>query len=286
MKVGEIEDYDLASTVNLDQQEVCVVMKDLEHLGLVTYTEKEGPGPDPRIFFEYQITSVGMQTAERLRRNARLEYQNLENNPIFKKVDTIGGDSSMIKSQLNSLSQKADRLESAIEDETYRRPKFVESSPGNRTFGKEIEGVLSNILHGDTKDVEIFIMGYFDHDSLDKLKEVLAAKGKVRIIHPELTGSKQDQGNLDALRRVEKSGAEVRVHPMLHARIFYLSRDGQPWGVIVGSGDIKSDCLGGRRFDAGIWSNHPDVIQSAVNFFKRVWDDEGVKSLSEFRQVK
>lgn len=54
----------------------------------------------------------------------------------------------------------------------------------------------------------------------------------------------------------------------------------------MGSGDIKSDCLGGRRFDAGIWSNHPDIIQSAVNFFKRVWDDEGIKSLSEFQKVK
>lgn len=195
---GEIEDHDLANAANLATREVYAVMEDLQHLGLVSYIEKEGPGPEPRIFFQYQIMHAGMQKAKSLRRNSMPEHQNSQNNSILEKVDIIDKNISAIQSNLNSLTQKVDRLESAIEDKSYLRPKFVESSPGNRTFGKEVEGVLGNILQSQSKNMEIFIMGYFDHDSLDKLKQILAAKGKVRMVHPELTTSKQDQGNLDA----------------------------------------------------------------------------------------
>ena len=63
-------------------------------------------------------------------------------------------------------------------------------------------------------------------------------------------------------------GAEVRFHPMLHARVVCNSTE-----VIVGSSDIKSDCLGDRRFDAGVWSNNPVLVQGVNEFFQRVWSE-------------
>jgi len=192
---------------------------------------------------------------------------------VSEKLDKIG-------SEVEQTHQAIHRLISTIEDKTFMRPQFVESSPAQRTFGTMVEKICTNILESGSKRVEIYITGYFDQVLVDKLKRILVQKGKVKIISPELSKSKADQTNLDALERMKKYGAEVRIHPMLHARIFYVSRDGHPWGAIIGSGDIKSDCFGGRHFDAGIWSNYPDIIESIIDFFNRIWEDEGTKKLS------
>jgi len=190
-----------------------------------------------------------------------------------------------IENRVEQTHKAINRLISTMEDETFIRPQFVESSPTQRTFGKKVERVCENFSRGGSKGVEIYIAGYFDHQLIDKLKKILKDGGKVKIISPELTKSKGDRTNLDALERMEKFGAEVRVHPMLHARIFYAKWAVSPWGVIIGSGDIKSDCLGGRRFDAGIWSNYPAIIESTIDFFNRVWEDEGAKKLGEIGKI-
>lgn len=57
---------------------------------------------------------------------------------------------------------------------------------------------------------------------------------------------------------------------MLHARIFCVP---DKRILIVGSGDFQTDCFGGSRFDAGIWSNYPELIKSAIDFFNRVWEE-------------
>lgn len=99
------------------------------------------------------------------------------------------------------------------------------------------------------------------------MREILAQGGKVKIISPIGQLEKRvDKRNLDALRRMEENGAEVRIHRMLHARIFFIIRDTLPWRVIIDSGDLKTYCFGGARFDAGIWSNHPDIMKSTIDF--------------------
>lgn len=198
---------------------------------------------------------------------------------IIEKLEKIEG---KVEERLKKLDNNIRNLISTIEDETYRCPKFLESSPAERTFGKKVKGILDNILQsGGAHKTEILITGYFDHAIVDRLKEILAQKGKLKLISP--TGKQKGGGqhNLDALYRIEEKGGDVRVHPMLHARIFYLIRDNQPWGVIIGSGDLKSDCLGGRRFDASIYSNHPEIIKSTIDFFNRVWKDRGTKKLND-----
>lgn len=189
-----------------------------------------------------------------------------------------------IETKVKQTQQAVNRIISTLEDKAFLRPKFVESSPAKRTFGDMVTRICRNILESGSEEVEMFIVGYFDQFIIDKLKSILAKKGKVKIISPELKLNRRDDKiNLDALKRMEKNGAEVRIHPMLHAQIFYVSTGGQPWGVIIGSGDIKSDCIGGRRFDAGIWSNHPDVTSSTFDFFNRVWEDDRAMNLSEIR---
>ena len=86
----------------------------------------------------------------------------------------------------------------------------------------------------------------------------------------------QTKKSKDALERLSKGGAEVRLHPMLHARMFCVPKRNF---IIIGSGDLQTDCFGGNRFDAGIWSNYPDLIKNAMDFFNRVWDE--AKPLSD-----
>lgn len=276
----EVSGEDIRIATGIEPQHVNDAIELLGDSGLI---EKFAAlGTAPYRFQWVKIRAQGRLLVEKKKHEGKYTVPP-ENDSTPNSVDKVQDTIRHTNEQLKNLSDKIDRLTSTIEDESYLRPKFLESSPAQRTFGREVEGILTNILQSRSKKVEICIMGYFDHESLDKLKEVLAGGGKVKIIHPELTTSRQDQGNLDALKRIEDNGAEVRIHSMLHARVFYLSKDGQPWGAIVGSGDVKSDCLGGRRFDAAIWSNYPDILKSVVEFFNRVWDDKGAKRLSEIK---
>ena len=139
---------------------------------------------------------------------------------------------------------------------------FVESSPTERSFEPTLRGLLARTNKG-----ELILTGYFDQYFLKDFK-VMTPKPSIKFISPELTNSKQDKINLDALKRLEKMGAEIRFHPMLHARMVL-----SPTEIIVGSADIKSDCLGGRRYDAGIWSNNPVLVRSGKVFINKVWSE-------------
>lgn len=137
---------------------------------------------------------------------------------------------------------------------------FVESSPTERSLEPKLRGLLNTTNSG-----ELMLTGYFDQYLL-KVFQTLIPKPAIKFISPELTNSKSDKVNLDALKRLGKIGAEVRVHPMLHARMVL-----SPTEIIAGSADIKSDCLGGRRYDAAIWSNNPLLVRSGKAFFNKVW---------------
>jgi len=127
-----------------------------------------------------------------------------------------------------------------------------------------IDSVISP-YRGGGPESDLYIMGYFDQAMLNTL---LPVARYVRIISP--SGALTNRRNKDALTRMSKAGAKVRTHPMLHARIFCVP---DRRVLIVGSGDLQTDCIGGTRFDAGIWSNYPDLIKSAIDFFNRVWEE-------------
>lgn len=171
-----------------------------------------------------------------------------------------------IAMRLNTIEEEMRRYRQLQESKESLVPKFVESSPKARTYGQMIEnfvcprrGYLPRFQGNDF----IYIMGYFDQEMLDKLTPIAT---QVKILSPIKTPL--SARNKDALTRMKEAGAEVKVHPMLHARIFCVPTRNF---LIIGSGDIQTDCFGGTRFDAGIWSNYPDLIKDAMNFFNKVW---------------
>ena len=139
---------------------------------------------------------------------------------------------------------------------------FVESSPTVRSLEPTLRGLLNRTNSG-----ELVLAGYFDQYLLKDF-QAMSPKPPIKFISPELTNSKQDKINLDALQRLNKMGAKVGFHKMLHARMVL-----SPTEIVVGSADIKSDCLGGRRYDAGIWSNNPVLVQSGKVFIDKVWSE-------------
>ncbi len=51
--------------------------------------------------------------------------------------------------------------------------------------------------------------------------------------------------------------------------------------VIIGSFDFNTECIGMERYDAGIKTFHPDLVQQAVKLFKQIWDEEESIPLDE-----
>lgn len=184
------------------------------------------------------------------------EQRSLES--IRMVVENLQKEFRPIREEIGGIQSLREHI-AGIQKATF---SFVESSPTVRSFEPTLRGLIS----GSSSD-GLTLAGYFDQAFLTDFKN-LSPMPKIKIISPELKNTKQDQVNLDALKRLKAMGAEVGFHPMLHAR-FALSQS----EIIVGSSDIKSDCLGGRRYDAGIWTNNPILVQSCKLFADRIWKE-------------
>jgi hypothetical protein len=167
-------------------------------------------------------------------------------------------------SQLDSVREDVHRIRMVMESKDSLTPRFLECSPQIRTYSGMIAGLFEE-RHGGIGEADIYILGYFDQLMLDKL---LPRARFVNIVSPK--NALEQRRNRDALTRISKAGAKVRTHPMLHARVFCIP---ERRFLIIGSGDLQTDWYGGTRFDAGIYSNYPDLMKSAIDFFKRVWEE-------------
>jgi hypothetical protein len=96
----------------------------------------------------------------------------------------------------------------------------------------------------------------------------LSIAKQFRIISP--VTAVRTKKNRDASERIQKAGAEVRLHSMLNARIFCVS---QRKFLIIGSGDIQTDCFGGGRFAAGVMWNNQGLIKEIDCFFEKVQEE-------------
>jgi hypothetical protein len=176
-----------------------------------------------------------------------------------------------IRRRVVAIEQEMTRIRQIQENPQGLAPRFVENSPQIRTYSGSIEGLFDLRMGGMRGGMppninEIYyVMGYFDQVMLNKLTHV--AK-QFKIISPAT--AIQTKKNKDALKRIQKAGADVRLHPMLHARIFCVP---QRQLLIIGSGDIQTECFGGERFDAGIYSNNSELIKQTLDFFNRVWEE-------------
>lgn len=190
-----------------------------------------------------------------------------------------------LEKQTHQLIQKLTDIQ---EKKEHLRPTFLESSETKRTFRKKVEEIFKPYLPREHPpyglppmgDLEVGIMGYFDQALLPMLEGIMKSislKTKIRIISPELNKDKRDRVSAEALNQIKKMGGEVKYILQLHSRLLYVKR-GDYCEVIIGSGDLNSDCLDGRRFDASIWSDHPKIAEDAIDFFNRVWSLPDSKS--------
>lgn len=122
---------------------------------------------------------------------------------------------------------------------------------------------------------EICISGYFsDGFAIELVTALSGLKKKVRIITAVHNIKRpNDKKNLASLRKIQDIGAEIRVNLRTHFRMFLLK--GKTKGLLIlGSFDFNKEGMNMERRDAGIKTTHPDLVQSAYDYFMSVWEDE------------
>jgi len=135
---------------------------------------------------------------------------------------------------------------------------------------------------------EVCITGYFSEtirEALERLVKILQIPHNVRLICPELNlQSTRDKKNLQVLKKLALVGAKIKVNSRLHARflVAYSTHLYECRGLLViGSFDFNTECIGRERYDAGVKTTHPDLIQSAIQLFEQIWKEPESMSLLE-----
>ena len=131
---------------------------------------------------------------------------------------------------------------------------------------------------------EVCITGYFSETIRDKLERIIEIRQNVRLICPEFPlQSKRDRRNLQALKRLALAGAKIKVNSRLHARFLVAHNPAIRRGLlVVGSFDFNTECIGKERYDAGIKTRHPDLVESAIKLFEQIWNEPESISLEDF----
>jgi len=132
----------------------------------------------------------------------------------------------------------------------------------------------------------ICITGYFSETIRDSLEKMAKRMPSVRLICPELSETPRDKKNLEALKKLVSAGAQIKVNNRLHARflVTYNISHGAPFGglLVIGSFDFNTECIGMERYDAGIRTRHPDLINSAIALFEQIWNEQESQTLEDF----
>jgi hypothetical protein len=150
-------------------------------------------------------------------------------------------------------------------------------------FKKFCDNLRSNL--GNLK--EICITSYFSETIRTELESIAQNNYyHVRLISPDFqVGAPREKKNLEALRKLSKAGVEVKFNYRLHARLL-VAHTHIEGILILGSFDFNTECIGKERYDAGIKTSHPDLVQSAISFFEQVWTDSETKTLDQFLKEK
>jgi len=126
---------------------------------------------------------------------------------------------------------------------------------------------------------EIDITGYFSETIRETLERIVKIPVRVRIICPFfIIKGPRDRKNLEALEKLRQTGAEVKVNDRLHARFLVGYTHGQKETrglLLIGSFDFNTECIGKDRYDAGIFTTHPDLVTSATQLFEEIWNEQG-----------
>ena len=122
---------------------------------------------------------------------------------------------------------------------------------------------------------EVCITGYFsDGFAKNIIKNLKGLSTRVRIITQEHNVKRaNDRKNLASLRKIQDAEVEIMVNHRTHFRMFLCK--GEKQGLLVlGSFDFNKEGMNEERRDAGIYTTHPDLVESAYEYFNIIWDDE------------
>ncbi len=122
---------------------------------------------------------------------------------------------------------------------------------------------------------EVCITGYFsDGFAKNIIKNLKGLSTRVRIITQEHNLKRpNDRKNLASLRKIQDAEVEIRINHRTHFRMFLCK--GEKQGLLVlGSFDFNKEGMNEERRDAGIYTTHPDLVESAYEYFNIIWDDE------------
>jgi len=130
----------------------------------------------------------------------------------------------------------------------------------------------------------VCITGYFSETIRKTLQEIVEMRRTVRLISPEFPiKSNRDKKNLQVLRKLADAGAEIKFNNRLHARFLVAYNPVTRRGfLLIGSFDFNTECIGKERYDAGVKTRHPDLVESAINLFEQIWDEPESISLEDF----
>jgi hypothetical protein len=56
--------------------------------------------------------------------------------------------------------------------------------------------------------------------------------------------------------------------------------------LLIGSFDFNTECIGKDRYDAGIKTKHPDLVESATKLFEQIWDEPESIPIEDFIKRK
>ena len=126
----------------------------------------------------------------------------------------------------------------------------------------------------------IGVTGYFSAGTPTDLPIAQRKWGSsIRLISPALDPEKRrEDQDLDALRKMQDAGIEIRINARLHARMFvgYSNREMEKYGsgiLLLGSHDFNRDSVSGQNRNAGIVTGHPGLVISTIRFFEHIWED-------------
>lgn len=154
-------------------------------------------------------------------------------------------------------------------------------------FKKFADNLRSNIESWH----KIYITGYFSETIRKSLESIIKIPSySISLICPYLDSKKaRDRKNLQALRKLSKAGAKIKINDRLHARFLVAYNTVQKhdyikyWGLLlIGSFDFNTECLGRERYDAGIKTRNPDLVRSAVELFEQIWNEAESIPLEDF----
>ena len=76
---------------------------------------------------------------------------------------------------------------------------------------------------------------------------------------------------------MQDEGIDIKIHKRLHAR-FLISYNDSPGGrhgtLLLGSFDFNKEGILGERRDVGILTENPDLVDSAIEYFNRIYNEE------------